>query len=141
MSGTPYTEQDEEQWSCGKGLAEHAVVPAGIASYLKSLAENLEAHLPTIDVKDVNGRRERDAYQHLVSEYSEMADRLAIAAEQMGRYRDLPLAQHHEEALSDPKILEAFGRLVAVEADLANLLRISADRDQSLFREWEGSEE
>jgi hypothetical protein len=135
MPEKPDRREREEEWTCGRGLAEHAAVPAKIAEYLKCLAENLGAHLPTIDDSDANGRKERDAYAHLFSEYSELARRLAVTAEEMRGYRDLPAARHDEEALSDPSILQVFDGMVRAEVDLANSLRASADRDQELLRE------
>lgn len=51
------------------GLAAHARVSAKIAEYLKGLAENLEAHVPTIDTSDPSGRAEREAYVRLANEY------------------------------------------------------------------------
>ncbi|MGH7480913.1 MAG: hypothetical protein ACRELV_02060 [Longimicrobiales bacterium] len=125
----------EEQWTCGNGLAQHSVIPAKMAELLRSLAENLEAHVPTIDATDDNGRQERDAYVQLHSDYASIAGRLAATADLMRRYRDLPAAGHDEEALSDPKLLEAFETFVSLENELADLLRTSADRDQSLLRQ------
>jgi hypothetical protein len=59
----------DDQWTCGKGLAAHARVPAGIAEFLKSLAENLQAHMPTIDTSDPNGEAEWAAYGRLSKEH------------------------------------------------------------------------
>ena len=47
----------EEQQTCGKGLAEHSAVPAKFAEFLDALADNLEAHLPTIDTTAEEGRK------------------------------------------------------------------------------------
>jgi len=134
-------ESPNEQPTCGKGLAEHAAVPAKMAGFLASLAENLEAHVPTIDTGDAHGRREREAYVHLASEYAAVAARLAVTAERMRGCRDLPPAHHHEEALTEPGILTAFERFVALELELADLLRASAERDQRALMHLPGAQE
>lgn len=123
----------EEQWTCGKGLAEHAAIPAKMADFLESLAENLQAHIPAIDTSDRNGSKERDAYVHLHSEYTAIATHLAATAERMRGCRDLPAAGHHEAVLSGPIIREIFAKFVSIESELADLLRTSADRDQNLL--------
>jgi len=124
----------DEQWTCGKGLAEHAKVPAKIADLLAALAENLRAHLPTIDTSARAGRTERDAYAHLSREYEAVAAHLAGTAERMRSYRDLPAAPHHEEALADHGPMAAFERFVTLEHELAELLAASAEHDRQLLR-------
>jgi hypothetical protein len=125
----------DEQWTCGKGLAAHARVPAKIADFLKSLADNLAAHLPTIDTSDPNGQTERAAYVWLSKEYDALAAQLARTAKQMHDYRDLPAARHHEEELADPRLVNVFERFVALETELADLLATSAEQDRQLLHE------
>lgn len=122
------------QWTCGKGLAEQARVPTQMAEFLEVLAENLEAHVPTIDTTDAAGRAEREAYVALSAEYAALAARLARTAERMRGYRDLPAARHHEESLADPGLLEAFERFVAREQQLVDLLAASVERDGEMLR-------
>lgn len=123
----------DEEWTCGKGLAANARIPARIAEFLKSLAENLEAHLPTIDTGDPAGEAERAAYVRLSGEYHAVAAQLARTAQRMREYRDLLPARHHEQALSDPRLLEVFRRFVEIETDLADLLAASAEEDRQLL--------
>ena len=123
----------EEAWTCGKGLAEHAGVPAGMAELLAALADNLRSHVPTIDVSDPDGRAERDAYVRLTNEYAGIAERLGATAERMRSYRDLAPAPHHEEALGDPALMRAFERFVSVEGKLADALTVAAERDRRLL--------
>ena len=49
-----------------------------IAEFLKCLAANLEAHVPTIDTSDPNGQEERAAYLALSTEYEAVAAQLAL---------------------------------------------------------------
>lgn len=131
----------DEQWTCGKGLAAHARIPAKIAEFLKSLAENLEAHISTIDTSDPNGQVERAAYVALSKEYHALAAQLARTGRQMHDYRDLPAARHHQEKLADPGLLEAFERFVALETELAHVLATSAGQDSQLLHESRATDE
>jgi hypothetical protein len=126
-------EQQGSRATCGEGLAEHSVVPAKIAELLASLAENLEAHVPAIDLSDRNGRLERDAYEVLAAEYRAIASRLQAVAQQMAEYRDLPMAGHLEAAMSAPEILDAFRRYVKLEREVVELLQGTLTRDQQML--------
>lgn len=125
----------DQPTTCGQGLAAHASVPGKVSELLHALADNLDAHVPTIDTSAPEGRQERDAYEHLVSEYTAIATRLRSTAERMRGYRSLPAAPHHEEALGDPKLLDLSERFVRVEAELAQLLSDAAERDHQLLRQ------
>jgi hypothetical protein len=131
----------DEQSTCGRGLAEHATIAAKMAEFLKSLAANLHAHVPTIDTSDPNGQAEREAYVHLSTAYEAVADQLARTAKRMRAYRDLPAAPHHEEALADARLMEAFRRFVALETELADLLAASAEQGAQLLRQSRATDE
>lgn len=131
----------DEQWTCGKGLAQHARIPAKIADFLASLAENLAAHLRTIDTSDPDGQAERAAYVQLSKDYDALASQLAGTAKQMLDYRDLPAARHHEEELADPRLLDVFKRFVALETELADLLATSAEQDRKVLQESRPADE
>ncbi len=141
MAEVQQTSSSDEQWTCGKGLAAHARIPAKIAEFLKSLAENIEAHVPTIDTSDRNGETEWAAYVRLSKEYDALAAQLARTAKQMHDYRDLPAARHHEGELADPRLVEAFKRFVALEAELADLLATSAEQNRQLLQESQSTDE
>ena len=138
MAHSEHTSGAGEPSTCGQGLAQHAAVPARIADFLASLAENLNAHVPTIDISDASGRAESDAYVYLTTEYRMIAARLDAIAKQMSTYRDLAAAEHDPQALSDPMILELFDSFVTIENELAELLRESADRDTEALRSFRG---
>ena len=123
-----------DKWTCGKGLAAHARIPAKIAEFLKSLAQNLEAHVPAIDTSDANGTAERAAYDRLWKAYDGLATQLASTAQFMAACEDLPAAHHHEETLADPRLMEAFAQFVALQTELAEMLRASADQDRQLLQ-------
>ena len=128
-------------WTCGKGLAAHARVPAKMAEFLETLAENLQAHVPTIDTSDPNGEAERAAYVRLSKEYDALATQLARTAQEMHDYRNLPAARHHEQRLEDPRLLDVFERFVALETELADLLATSAEQDKQVLRQSKPSHE
>jgi len=123
----------EEQPTCGKGLAEHSVVPAKMAEWLAAMADNLALHQKTLVSSDENTRRELDAYVRLTSAYRNIADRLRATAAEMAGYRDLPMGAHDETAFADPKFGEAFARFVQLERELLDLLRAALTRDEHML--------
>jgi len=124
--------------TCGKGLAEHSALPAKLSELIAALAENLERHVPTLDLTDENARRERDAYHRLSHEQRAIAEQLQATAEHMQSYRDLPMARHDESKLADPRLVEAFQRFVDIEEEVYELLRKSLDRDRSMLGAMRG---
>ena len=141
MAEAQESSHSDDPWTCGKGLAAHARIPARMAEFLKCLAANLEAHVPTIDVSDSDGDAEREAYVRLANEFDALAAQLARTAKQMHDYRDLPAARHHEKELADPRLLEAFERFVVLESELAEVLATTAEQDRQLLRESRPTEE
>jgi hypothetical protein len=123
----------DDQPTCGKGLAEHAALPAKLAALIGALADNLERHLATLDLTDENARKEHDAYRLLTKEHRTIAEQLRTVAAHMASYRDLPMGRHHENALSDPQLLEAFRAFVDAEQQLLALLEQSIQRDQYML--------
>lgn len=140
MSGTRLEFAENEEWTCGRGLAHHSAVPAKMAEYLAALAETLRTHLRTIDTSEATGQAEWGAYRELADEYADLADRLTTTAARMRGYRDLPAAPHHEKELSDPVLTEVFAKFVEIETELAALLQASADQDQEMLRDFEQPE-
>lgn len=123
---------DNEQ-TCGKGLAEHAVIPRAIGELIATLAENLELHMPAIVTSDDAGRAEHAAYAKLVAEHRAIAVQLAAVATHMASYHDLAMAQHDMKVMQEPKRMEAFGRYVKREREVVAVLQASLARDQELL--------
>jgi hypothetical protein len=123
--------------TCGKGLAANAGIPSRMADFLSSLADNLEAHLPTIDQNDPHGMVEHDAYLQLIHTHREIATQLHAAAALMAAHRDLPMAPHREEAFADPRIVKAFREYVRIEGDLADLLDNALKGDRARLNEMD----
>lgn len=112
----------DDPWTCGKGIAENAALPAKVAALLDAVADNLEAHLTTLDLRAEVSRPEHAAYVELAREHRELAARLRATAERMAGCRDLPMAEHDPAALASPAVMEAFERFVAAERDLLALM-------------------
>lgn len=124
--------ESNDQPTCGKGLAEHAAVPAKIAELIAALADNLALHQNTLDVSDENARKEHEAYVILTNEYRNIASQLHATASRVAGYRDLPMGRHDEQAMSDPKLVDAFVKFVNIEHELFALLQTAARRDQKM---------
>ena len=125
--------------TCGKGLAEHSVLPGKLGELIASVAENLDVHVRALDLKDESSRREYDAYLELVKEQRDIATQLQATASRMAGYRDLPMGRHDPEAMSAPSVLEAFEKLVQCEQELLALLQQRIEQDRKMLIEMRGS--
>ena len=125
----------DEQPTCGKGLAANSAIPAKIAELIASLTATLEAHLDSLVATDDNTEAEREAYQRLAREYRQISEQLQTTARAMAGYRDLPPAEHDEQALATPRMLRAFESYVRAEKQLFNLLRDSLEADEPMLAE------
>jgi hypothetical protein len=122
-----------EQQTCGKGLAENSVLPAKLGELIAAMAENLETHRRALDLTDVNSKQEYEAYKDLVREQREIAAKLVATAQEMARYRDLPMGRHDEKAMTHPRVREAFENFVQNKQELLALLDQTAERDHQLL--------
>jgi hypothetical protein len=116
--------------TCGKGLAQHASLPALLGQLTAAVADVLEHHTTGLDTSDPNSARERDVYQKLVQEHRETAAQLAATSERMTAARDMPMGAHNIDALSDPA---AFKRLVEREEQLVQLLQTRLEQDRAML--------
>ena len=123
----------EQQQTCGKGLAENAVLPARLAAVTDAQADVLEAHVKALDVDDEHARSEHDAYTKLVDEHRDAAARLRAVAERMAGYQDLPMGVHDDRAMTGPEPVAAFEAFVAMKEELRALLQEQDRRDQQLL--------
>jgi hypothetical protein len=124
---------EEGQQTCGKGLAEHAIVAATLGALADAMADNLEAHQEALDVTDENARKELHAYVKLTAEFRGIANQLTATAGHMAAYRDLPMGRHDPRAMAAPKAVEAFKHLVRVEEDLQRVLATLIQRHQAIL--------
>jgi hypothetical protein len=117
------TTVDDEQPTCGKGIAAHSTLPAALGELMAVVAENLEAHMKALDPADRAAAAELDAYRKLAKRHRKSAARLQRFSELMAGYRDLPMAPHHEEVLMGPETRAALEKLVAAEKNALALLQ------------------
>src|SRR5687768_13523378 len=104
-----------EQQTCGMGLAENSPFPGALAKVVEQIADNLELHLSALDQDDEDCRNERTAYEALLSEHREIAERLKTTATKMASLRDLPMGRHDKDTLGNEEVRYAFKTLVSRE--------------------------
>lgn len=129
----------EDEPTCGKGLAEHSVLPAKLGELTAAVAEILEVHMTALDLSDENSRKEHDAYRELAKEHRETAVQLQATAERMAGYRDLPMGRHDMEVMASPKAREVFERFVKLEQEILELLQRRLERDRQMLGEMGGA--
>jgi hypothetical protein len=124
-----------EEQTCGRGLAEHAALPAKLAEVTEATADNLQLHMAALQLDDPAARMEHGLYLRLVEEQRQAAARLRLVGEEMAGARDLPMGAHDEQALASPAVAEAFRRFVRVRQELVGVLQAQLDQDQRLLAE------
>lgn len=124
----------DEQQTCGKGLAENSALPAKLGELISAMAENLEAHRKALDLTDQNSRAEYEAYEKLLKELRQIAAQLSVTASEMAGYHDLPMGRHDEQAMTHPRVREAFENFVRHKQELLELLEQTEERDHKLLR-------
>jgi hypothetical protein len=124
-----------EEQTCGRGLAEHSVLPAQLAEVTEAMADNLMAHMQALELDDEAARQEHAVYLRLAEEQRQTAARLRAVAGEMAAARDLPMGRHDRQAMSSPEVADAFRRLVTARQELLAVLRRMAEQDQRMLAE------
>jgi hypothetical protein len=127
------SEQESDEQTCGKGLAEHSALPAKLAEVSAAMSELLRGHLESLVGDEPNVRAERDAYEQLTNGFRRAADDLAALAARMAGYRNLPMAGHDYAALATPAAVGRFASFVKSERELFDLLQKSLERDDAML--------
>ena len=126
--------EQDDQPTCGEGLAANAVLPAKLAELMSARAEVLKVHTRALDLTDAAAQKELDAYASLERAHRDVANELADLAEEMASYRTLPMGRHDVTVMSDPKgQMETFRRFVAVEQELLALLQAILEVEEKLL--------
>jgi hypothetical protein len=128
-----------EQPTCGRGLASHSPLAAGLAELTDAVASNLDVHTRALDPTDENARREHAAYVRLAGEHRRAAAELRAIGEEMAGYRDLPMGRHDREAMTSPEVAAAFRRFVTAERELLALLQRRLEQDQRMLAGMNGA--
>jgi len=129
---------DDEQ-TCGRGLAEHAELPARLAEVTEAMADNLQVHMAALELDDEPARQEHAVYLRLVEEQRQTAGRLRAVAGEMAAARDLPMGRHDEQAMTSPEVGDAFQRFVKAKRELLALLERMVEQDQRMLAEMGGA--
>jgi hypothetical protein len=125
---------DDDQPTCGKGLAANAVLPAKLGELMAAQAEVLARHTRALDLTDAAARDELDAYTSLERAYRAVADDLNSLAREMAGYRTLPMGRHDMTVMTDPNgQMAAFQRFVEVKRELMTLLQANLETDETLL--------
>ena len=128
----------DEQQTCGRGLAEHSALPARLAQVTEAMADNLQVHMPALDLDDDAARQEHSVYLRLAEEQRQSAARLRSVAGEMAAAGDLPMGRHDEQALASPEVAEAFRRFVQAKQELLALLQEMVSQDRQLLARLPG---
>jgi hypothetical protein len=123
----------DEQPTCGKGLAETAVLPAKLGELTSAVGEIMEAHIPSLDLTDERSRKEHAVYRRLVEDHRQVGLQLAAIARQMAGARDLPMGRHEEAAIASPAVRRSFQRFVLLEQELLAILERRLEQDQQML--------
>jgi hypothetical protein len=124
-----------EEQTCGRGLAEHSVLPAQLAEVTDAMADNLMAHMQALELDDEAAREEHAVYLRLAEEQRQAAGRLRAVAGEMAAARDLPMGRHDAQTMSSPEVADAFRRFVEARQELLAVLRRMAEQDQRMLAE------
>jgi hypothetical protein len=119
--------------TCGKGLAENAVLSAKLAELTTSVAGILEAHMPSLDLTDERSKREYEVYRRLAEDHRRAGLQLEAIGKQMAGYRDLPMGRHDQKALAAPAVVESFQKFVRIEQELLALLQRRMEQDRQML--------
>jgi hypothetical protein len=124
-----------EEQTCGRGLAEHSVLPSQLAEVTDAMADNLMAHMQALELDDEAARQEHAVYLRLAEEQRQAAARLRAVAGEMAAARDLPMGRHDAQTMSSPEVADAFRRFVEARQELLAVLRRMAEQDQRMLAE------
>ena len=125
----------DEQQTCGRGLAEHAVLPAQLAEVVEAMADNLQVQ--ALELDDEPAREEHAVYLRLTEEQRQAAGRLRAIAGEMAAARDLPMGRHDTQTMTSPEVGDAFARFVKAKQELLARVRRIVEQDQRLLAEME----
>jgi hypothetical protein len=125
--------------TCGKGLAEHAALPAKLGALTDAMAVVLETHMKALDVSDDAARREHEAYKRLAKEQHSIAAQLKATAMKMAACRSLPMGRHDERLMIGKEAVSAFKTFVGLEQELFAMLEQRLDEDRAMLALMSGA--
>lgn len=126
---------EPDDWTCGKGIAANAPLPAALGKLASAQAAVLQAHMRALDPSDPAAKLEYDTYDVLVQEFQQIGALLMKLAQKMTDSRNLPVAPHDEQAMMDRAVLTSFETYVQAKQELLILLQTTVGEDQAMLDE------
>jgi len=123
----------DDQPTCGKGVADHAVLPERVAALFEAMAATLAHHRKALDRADPAAREEDDSYAKLIDEQHELVTRLRSVEARMSGYRNLPMGRHEPSVMAGPESVAVFDKYVEAEQQLLSLLELWLARDRQML--------
>ena len=130
--------EQQEDWTCGKGLAASSDMPERFAQVMAAMAGVLDVHMEALDLEDDASRQEYEAYRSVSTQLVQIASQLDASAREMAAYRELPLGRHDMEAMNRPRVRQRFDAFVRRKQDLLTLLQESIESDRHMLGEMPG---
>ena len=130
--------EQQDDWTCGKGLAASAVLPERLGAVMVSMAEVLQVHMEALDPEDDASKREHEAYRRISQQLGQMALQLDVLAREMAAYRDLPMGRHDMETMNRPIVRESFAAFVGHKQHLLTLLQETEESDREMLEQMNG---
>ncbi|MBX3069432.1 MAG: hypothetical protein KF883_02890 [Thermomicrobiales bacterium] len=122
-----------DDWTCGKGLAAHASVPAAIGQVLSTMATLFDRHTLALDPAQPEGRAEYAAYASLAAQHRMIAAALASLSAEMAGYETLPMAEHNMDVMMSGNLDAAFRGVVDAERELLAALQSTVDEHGAML--------
>ena len=126
--------------TCGRGVAEQAILPSRLADLTESMAAVLEFHQQALDRTDSDSRSEFEAYEQVARALRRSASELKATSSRMAESRPVPMGQHDMEALSSPQAVQIFAGFVQAEGALLALLQVRMKDDRRMLAELRGGD-
>lgn len=130
--------EQQDEWTCGKGLAASAVLPERIGPVMAAMAEVLRVHTEALDGADDASRREHEAYRHVSHHLGQISSQLDALAREMVAYRDVPMGRHDMDVMNRPNVRESFAAFVGRKRDLLALLQAMDEDDRKMLEQMPG---
>lgn len=130
--------EQQDDWTCGKGLAASAVLPERLGAVMAAMAEVLQIHMEALDPEDDDSRREHEAYRRVSQQLGQVASQLDALAREMAAYRDVPMGRHDMEAMNRPIVRESFAAFVGRKQELLTLLQETEESEREMLDQMHG---
>ena len=121
--------EQQDDWTCGKGLAASAVLPERLGAVMSAMAEVLHVHMEALDPEDDASKREHEAYRRVSQQLGQVASQLdALAREMAARRRRMRLGVSAARSPAEPlPVQHLAGRLVQQRGEECPVSTVESD--------------